>query len=156
MVRARFRAEGAGVCIQSPRGDPVTVCGRWAGRDGGERPQQETLADRAGASWRGRSVVRWVAQAPTLPSGRKWNRSQPCQGAAELGSSGPMLGKMQSFRRRALRVSRPAMEKKRRRRVLVVTSCSPRPMRAAQRARLCASTWTASQAALAAKRPDGR
>ena len=54
---------------------------------------------------------------------------------------------------RALRVSRPAIEKKRRRRVLVVTSCSPRPMRAAQRARLCASTWTASQAALAAKRP---
>ena len=46
------------------------------------------------------------------------------------------------------------MEKKRRRRVLVVTSCSPRPMRAAQRARLCAMTWTANQAALAAKRPD--
>ena len=33
---------------------------------------------------------------------------------------------------RAERVSRPAREKKRRRRVLVVTSCSPRPMRAAQ------------------------
>ena len=47
---------------------------------------------------------------------------------------------------RAERVSRPAIEKKRRLRVLVVTSCSPRPMRAAQRARLCASTWTASQA----------
>ena len=49
-------------------------------------------------------------------------------------------------RRRAVWVSRPAMEKKRRRRVLVVTSCSPRPMRAAQRARLCAITWTANQA----------
>ena len=36
---------------------------------------------------------------------------------------------------RAERVSRPAIEKKRRRRVLVVTNCSPRPMRAAQRAR---------------------
>ena len=57
---------------------------------------------------------------------------------------------------RAERVSRPDMEKKRRRRVLVVTSCSPRPMRAAQRARLCASTRTASHAALVAKRPDGR
>ena len=34
----------------------------------------------------------------------------------------------------------------------MVTSCSPRPMRAVQRARLCAITWTASQAALAAKR----
>ena len=49
-----------------------------------------------------------------------------------------------------MRVSRPAREKKRRRRVLVVTDCFPRPMRAAQRARLCTITWTASQAALAA------
>ena len=74
----------------------MNVWGRWEERDGGERTQQETLADRAGASWRGRSVVRWVAQAPTLPSGRKWNRSQPCQGAAELGFPGPILGKMRS------------------------------------------------------------
>ena len=36
----------------------------------------------------------------------------------------------------------------------MVTICSPRPIRAVQRARLCASTWTASQAPLAAKRPD--
>ena len=63
MVRARFRVSGAGVCLQSPQGDLVTVCGRCAERDGGERTQQKTLADRAGASWRGRSVVRWVAQA---------------------------------------------------------------------------------------------
>ena len=49
-------------------------------------------------------------------------------------------------RRRAERVSLPAMEKKRRRRVLVVTICSPRPMRAVQRARLWAITCTASQA----------
>ena len=55
-----------------------------------------------------------------------------------------------------MRVSRPAREKNRRRRVLVVTICSPRPMRAVQRARLCASTCTASQAPLAAKRPEGR
>ena len=46
----------------------------------------------------------------------------------------------------------------------MVTTCSPRPMRAVQRARLWAITpyrvrgrlWTASQAALAAKRPEGR
>ena len=49
-------------------------------------------------------------------------------------------------------MSRPAREKKRRLRVLVVTTCSPRPIRAVQRARLCAITWTASQAPLAAKR----
>ena len=58
--------------------------------------------------------------------------------------------------RRALRVMRPAREKKRLRRVLVVTSCSPRAMRPVQRARLWAITWIASQAPLAEKRPDGR
>ena len=50
------------------------------------------------------------------------------------------------MRRRAELVSRPAIEKKRRRRVLVVTTGSPRPMRAVQRARLWAITCTASQA----------
>ena len=59
-------------------------------------------------------------------------------------------------RRRAERVSRPAREKKRRLRVLVVAGCSPRPMRAVQRARLWAITWTAIRAALAGKRPEGR
>ena len=38
----------------------------------------------------------------------------------------------------------------------MVTICSPRPMRAVQRARLCAIACTASQAPLAAKRPEGR
>ena len=95
MVRARFRVSGAGVCLQSPQGDLVTVCGRCAGRDGGERTQQKTLADRAGASWRGRSVVRWVAQAPTVPSGWEWQGAQPCQGAAELDFPGPALWQMQ-------------------------------------------------------------
>ena len=57
-------------------------------------------------------------------------------------------------RRRAKRVIRPTREKNRRRRVLVVTICSPRPMRVVQRARLCAITCTASQAPLAAKRPE--
>ena len=63
-----------------------------------------------------------------------------------------------------MRVSRPAMEKKRRLRVLVVTTCWPRPVRTVQRARLWAITpyrvrgrlCIASQAPLAAKRPEGR
>ena len=38
----------------------------------------------------------------------------------------------------------------------MVTVRSARPMRAVQRARLCAITCTASQAPLAAKRPEGR
>ena len=115
--------------------------------------QQETLGDRPGSGLRGGWVVWWMGQAPTAPSGRKWQGAQSCQGATQLDFPGPALGKMQSeAARRAERLSRPAIEKKRRRRVLVVTTCSPRPMRAVQRARLCAITWTASQAALAAKR----
>ena len=58
------------------------------------------------------------------------------------------------MRRRAERVIRPTRAKTRRLRVLVITVRSPRPIRAVQRARLCAITWTASQAPLAAKRPD--
>ena len=58
MVRARFGVEGAGVCLQLPRGDFVTLFGCWSGRDSGERTQQEALADRTGASWQGRSVSR--------------------------------------------------------------------------------------------------
>ena len=58
--------------------------------------------------------------------------------------------------RRAERVSRPAREKNRRRRVLVVAIRSPRPIRAVERARLWTIVWTASQAPLAAKRPEGR
>ena len=65
MVRARFRVNGAGVGLPPPRGDLVTVRGRWAGRDGGERTQQEAFADRTGASWRGRSVGRTLDQLQT-------------------------------------------------------------------------------------------
>ena len=60
------------------------------------------------------------------------------------------------MRRRALWVSRPISETKRRRKVLVVVAGSPSPMRVVQLARLWAMIWTASQAALAGKRPDGR
>ena len=50
----------------------MTVCGRWVGQGGGEKTQQETLADPAGASWRGCSVVSWMAQAPAFPSVWEW------------------------------------------------------------------------------------
>ena len=75
-------------------------------------------------------------------SGRARNRAR-----ARLNwfSQGQRFGRCK-VSRPAERVSRPAIEKKRRRRVLVVTTCSPRPMRAVQRARLWAITWTASQA----------
>ena len=122
MVRARFRVNGAGVCLQPLRGGLVTAWGRWAGRDGGERTQQETLAERAGASWRGRSVVRTLGQ---LQSGRQAGsgiaRSR-VRARLNWVSQGQRRGRCR-VNRRAERVSRPAREKNRRRRVLVVTIC---------------------------------
>ena len=61
-----------------------------AGRDCQGGMQQETLADRAGASWGD------VGSVADRQSGWEWNRSQPCQGATELGFPGPTLGQMQS------------------------------------------------------------
>ena len=81
-------------------------------------------------------------QCRQAENGRARNRAR-----ARLNSvaQGQRCGRCR-VRRRAERVSRPAIEKNRRRRVLVVTTCSPRPMRAVQRARLWAITCTASQA----------
>ena len=85
--------------------------------------------------------------------GTIWGRGGPVS-VFSWASQGQRCGRY-SVRRRAERMIRPAREKNRRRRVLVVTTCSPRPMRAVQRARLWAITCTASQAALAAKRHPG-
>ena len=132
----------------------MTLCGCWSGRDSGERPQQEALADRTGASSRERSVGRWVGWLQAgceAGSGRARSRARA---RVNWVSHGQCCGRC-SVRRRAERVSRPARAKTRRLSVLVVTTCSPRPIRAVQRARLWAITCTASQAPLAAKRPDG-
>ena len=95
------------------------------------------------------------------PSGREWQGAQSRQGVTELGFPGPTLGQMQS--EAARRAGEPSGQGEegfggyqRRRRVLVVTNASPRPMRPVQRAKLWAMTWTTSQAPLAGKRPEGR
>ena len=67
-----------------------------AGRDYQGSMQQETRGDRPGASLRGGWVVWWMGQAPTVPSGRRWQGSQSCQGVTELGFPGPALWQMQS------------------------------------------------------------
>ena len=107
-----------------------------------------TLADRGGASLRGR----WVSCRLAVRPG--WNGLQPGQGATELGFPRPALGEMQS--EAARRAGDPSHQ-----------SEDPPPEglgdhgplaqtnTRVQRARLCAITWTASQAPLAAKRPDG-
>ena len=81
MVRARFGVEGAGVCLQLLWGDIVTLCGCWSGRDSGARTQQEALADRTGASWRGRSVGRMAAGCRRQAgSGKARNRARALRG----------------------------------------------------------------------------
>ena len=108
--------------------------GCWARFSG--RLQQETFVDRPGATLRSGWVVWWVGRyqrCRQAGNGRARNRAR-----ARLNwfSQGQRWGRCK-VRRRAERVSRPAIEKKRRRRVLVVTTGSPRPMRAVQRASNC-------------------
>ena len=145
MARARIRVEGglAAVCRRfwGRRCRPtVVVASEMAGQDAARDARGPSWGEFAGTfSWpdggsvavvrrqEGRGSARNLARAPLnwASQGQRWGRCK--------------------VRRRAERVSLPAMEKKRRRRVLVVTICSPRPMRAAQRARLWAITCTASQ-----------
>ena len=107
----------------------------WRANSTGGR-QEVSLADRVGASWRRCSVGRMAGQwdgRRQAGSGRARNRAR-----ARLNwfSQGQRWGRCK-VRRRAERASRPAREKKRRRRVLVVTAGWPRPMRAVQRASNC-------------------
>ena len=125
--------------------------GEMVGRGRSKRPSRTGLARVGGDVW---LSVGWLRHRRCRQAVTGIARSR-ARARLNWVSHGQRLGRCR-VNRRAERVSRPAIEKKRRRRVLVVTSCSPRPMRAAQRARLCAITCTASQAALAAKRPEGR
>ena len=68
----------------------MTVCECWSGRDSGERTQQEALADRTGASSRGRSVGRMAAGCRRRQAG-----SGRAQGTIELGFPRPALWQMQ-------------------------------------------------------------
>ena len=146
MARARIRVEGGvGGGLQAFWGrrcrPTVVVASEMAGQDAARDARGPSWCEFAGTfSWpdggsvavvrrqEGRGSARNLARAPLnwASQGQRWGRCK--------------------VRRRAERVSLPAMEKKRRRRVLVVTICWPRPMRAVQRARLWAITCTASQA----------
>ena len=113
----------------------MAVCSGCAERDGGIGHGKRRSRTGTGASLPGRSVGRMAGQLQTgrqAGSGRARSRAR-----ARLNwvSQGQRWGRCR-VRRRAERVSRPAREKNRRLRVLVVTICSPRPMRAVQRARL--------------------
>ena len=131
MVRARIRVDGRlEGDLQAFLGAPMAAYSGCGERDGRERTRQEALADRTGASWRGRSVGGDVG---ALADGRRQAGSGMARNRAKARlnwvSQGQRCGRCR-VRRCAERVSRPARAKTRRLRVLVVMICSPRPMRA--------------------------
>ena len=134
-------------------GAPMTVCGSCDARDGERIRSRELSRTGLARSLRGSSVVRWVGRRRCRQAGSGMARSR-AKARLNFSAQGQRSGRCR-VNRRAERVSRPAREKNRRRRVLVVAIRSPRPIRAVQRARLWAIVWTASQAPLAAKRPRG-
>ncbi len=111
---AMVRAPGKwGRWLQPPRGD---LCwGRWVGRDGGERTGERCCGGLARVCG---DVRLGDGGSADGRSGWEWNR---CRARARLNwvSQGQRCGRCR-VRRRAERVSRPAREKNRRRRVLVV------------------------------------
>ena len=155
MIRARIWVDGrlAGG-LQALWGAPMAAYSGCGERDGGighgKRRSRTGLARVCGdVGLAGGSVADGRRQAG---SGMARSRARA---RLNCSSQGQRRGRCR-VNRRAERVSRPAKAKTRRLGVLVVTTCSPRPMRAVQQAMLWAITCTASQAALAAKRPEGR
>ena len=101
---------GGGQGVPSRTG-MARVGGTFSWPDGGSVAVVRRQEGRGSARNRARAPLNWVSQ------GQSWGRCR--------------------VRRRALWVMRPAREKKRRRRVLVVATGSPRPMRVVQRASNC-------------------
>ena len=134
MIRARIWVDGrlAGG-LQALLGAPMAAYSGCGERDGGighgKRRSRTGLARVCGdVGLAGESV----AGRRQAGSGRARNRARA---RSNWASQGQRCGRC-SVRWRAERVIRPAREKNRRRRVLVVTTCSPRPMRAVQRAKV--------------------
>ena len=156
MLRARIRVDGR----------LAGVCKRFWGRQwrsamgaGGQERTEDTARGARGPGWRELVGTFSWPDGGSVANGRRQVGSGMARNRARarltFSCHGQLLGRWR-VSRRAERVIRPARAKTLRRRVLVVTIRSPRPMRAVQRARLWAITCTASQAALAAKRPEGR
>ena len=154
MIRARIWVDGrlAGG-LQALLGAPMAAYSGCGERDGGighgKRRSRTGLA----------RVCRDVGLAGgSVADGRRQVGSGMARSRARArlncSSQGQRRGRCR-VNRRAERVIRPTRAKTRRLRVLVIRVPSPRPIRAVQRARLCAITCTASQAPLAAKRADG-
>ena len=124
-------------------GAPMAVCGSCDARDG-ERIRSRELSRTGLARVCGdlRLSGGWVGRRRCRQAGSGMARSR-AKARLNFSAQGQRSGRCR-VNRRAERVSRPAREKNRRRRVLVVAIRSPRPIRAVQRARLWPSSgWPA-------------
>ena len=136
-------------------GAPMAVCGSCDARDGERIRSRELSRTGLARVWGDLRLSGWVGRSPTVPSGREWNGSQPGQGAAELLSPRPAVRKMQG--QPACRAGEPSGQGE---------EPPPEglgggyplsqtdPRRPA--GQVVGIVWTASQAPLAAKRPEGR
>ena len=124
------------VSVFSRRGETLRPSGDVGkGEMAGRGRSKRGLADQGGASLRGVRLAGWRVSGGRAAAARRQAGSGIARSRARARvnwvSQGQRWGRCR-VRRRAERVSRPAREKKRRRRVLVVAVCSPRPMRAVQ------------------------
>ena len=121
--------------LQPRDGDDDGQMGRRRARSSGQTVAGGTQS----RAWRG-SARRLSSLAEGSTRGRRQEGSGRARSRARAllnwFCQGQLWGRCR-VRRRALRVSRPARERKRRRRVLVVSAGSPRPMRVVQRASNC-------------------
>ena len=134
MIRARIRADGKlEGDLQALSGAPLAAyrgCGERDGRIGhGKRRSR-------GPRWRELAGTFGWPDGGSVGGGRR----QAGNGMARSRAKARVNWVSQGQRCGRCRVSRPARAKTRRLRVLVVTICSPKPMRAVQRARLWAIT----------------
>ena len=143
---------------QRPSCGPGRSPGRRIGAASRPTGDPARLTGATGCDGTGRRVRRMPRRGPERRGGGQAamgmarSRASP---ARKRSAQGQRAGRW-SVTRRAERVSRPGSPNSCRRSVRVVTMPSPRPMRAVHRATLWAITATASQAPLAANRPDGR
>ena len=156
MIRARIRVDGrlAGG-LQALLGAPMAACSGCGERDGGighGKRRSRTGMARVGGDVQ---LAGWRVSGRRAPSGSEWNGSQSGQGESGLLSPGPAPGKMQS--ESARRAGKPSGQGE---------EASPQGLGGCRllsqgdarrpQSQVVAITWTASQAALAGKRPEGR
>ena len=100
LVTGGSRGLGKHCALSLAREGVVAICGRTQEtlRDAvaGERGREcRHLRPHAGDAGREFGWPDGGSVADGAPSGWEWNRSQPCQGASELGFPRPALGQMQ-------------------------------------------------------------